>query len=43
VYFFTDNFQDLMENLDILEALHVDKSKLTVATLNFSGINTNPF
>jgi hypothetical protein len=43
VYFFTGNFEDLMENLHILETHHIEQSKLNVATLNFSGINTNPF
>ena len=32
-----------MENLDLLETQHVEKSKMNVATLNFSGVNTNPF
>ena len=32
-----------MENLDVLEKQHIEKSKMNVATLNFSGINTNPF
>lgn len=32
-----------MENLDTLETQHIEKSKVKVATVNFSGINTNPF
>ena len=32
-----------MENLDLLQTHHIEKSKVNVATLNFSGINTNPF
>ena len=43
VYYFTGDFEDLMENLDTLQTHHVEKSKLTFATLNFSGINTSPF
>jgi len=43
VFYFTGNFEDMMENLDLLEAEHVRKSKISIATLNFSGINTNPF
>jgi hypothetical protein len=43
VFYFTGNCEDMMESLDMLEAEHVRKSKVSVATLNFSGINTNPF
>ena len=43
MYYFTGNFEDLMENLDLLHSHYVEKSKINISTLNFSGINTNPF
>lgn len=43
VYYFSGDFEELMETMDLIEAEHVKKSTVSVATLNFSGINTNPF
>lgn len=32
-----------MDSLDVLYNVEIKKRKLVVATLNFSGINVNPF
>ena len=33
----------MMESLDLLQQEHLRSTTLHTATLNFSGINTNPF
>jgi hypothetical protein len=43
VYYYSGDFEDMMDSLDILQAHHRKLSKINIATLNFSGINTNPF
>lgn len=43
VFYFTGNFEEMMESLDLLQQEHLRSTTMHAATLNFSGINTNPF
>lgn len=43
IFYFNGDFEELMDSLDILQARHRENCCINAATLNFSGINTNPF
>lgn len=43
LYFITGNLEDMMDTLEVLYHKQRELRNLKVATLNFSGINTNPF
>lgn len=43
LYYITGDIEDMLETLDLLHKKHLDWRKITFATMNFSGINTNPF
>lgn len=43
LYYLNGDFIDMMENLDILHSTLQQQRNISFASLNFSGINTNPF
>lgn len=43
IFYFNGDFEELMDSLDILQTRHRANCSINAATLNFSGINTNPF
>jgi hypothetical protein len=43
IFYFNGDFEELMDSLDILQTRHRANCCINAATLNFSGINTNPF
>lgn len=42
LFYFNGDFEDLMDSLDVLQNHHRKSRIISVSTLNFSGINTNP-
>lgn len=43
LYFINGDIEELMDNLDVLHRVERQRRTIKVATLNFSGININPF
>ena len=43
MYLLNGDIDELLDSLDALHKVESGRRKIKVATLNFSGINTNPF
>lgn len=43
LYFITGDIEELLDNLDCLHQVEKKRRCIKMATLNFSGINLNPF